>query len=176
MLAKYDYTMYATGRRSGATEQLLQADDATYGTNTIGWAYDGMNRLTNETYTSTLSGISYGTAYGYDRAGNRLSEVVTKSGGSTTISYSYNGDDQLTSEVSSLSGTTQYGYDTNGSLTTKTNLTSHTGYTFGYDLQNRLQAALVTGVSGGPITNSYLYNDSVGSGCGRSSIAPPNIT
>jgi RHS repeat-associated protein len=159
LLAKYNYTVYATGRRSGATEVLLQADDATYATNTIGWAYDGMSRLTNETYATTLTGISYATAYGYDRVGNRLSEAVAKPTVTNTVTYGYNGNDQLTNEVSTLNGSTKYLYDQNGSLTSKTNATANTGYTFTYSLQNRLQAATVTGVSGGPITTSYLYND-----------------
>jgi RHS repeat-associated protein len=159
LLAKYDYTVYATGRRSGATEVLLQADDNTYATNTIGWQYDGMYRLTNETYGTTLSGISFATAYSYDKVGNRLSELVTKPTSTNTVTCGYNPNDQLTNEVSTVNGATKYLYDANGTLTSKTNATANTGYTFNYDLRNRLQGATMTGVSGGPITTSYLYND-----------------
>ena len=84
-----------------------------------------------------------------------MTSVHTGPGGGAdeTISYAYNGDDELTSQTSSLSGTTTNSYDPNGSLTT-----SSTGgvvtATYTYDVRNKM-----VGYSSGSTTASYVYDD-----------------
>jgi RHS repeat-associated protein len=141
LLSSFDYLLHATGRRTNATEVILQSDDSSYVTNNIGWTYDGMYRLTQET-RGAITDI-----YGYDLVGNRK----TKTMGAASIQYYYNANDQLTNEVSSASGATSYGYDANGSLISKSG--SGGSYAYTYDVQNRMNSVTVDSV-----TTSYLYN------------------
>ena len=142
LLADYAYTLGDTGRRTAVTEIILEDDDTTYTTNTITWQYDGLYRLTNETFNADS------TVYEYDLVGNRLSKTV----GTETNTYAYNANDQLTNEVSNVDGTTTYAFDLNGSLTNKTvEGVSTNDYT--YNLANRLASA--TTAAG---TTSFLYD------------------
>jgi RHS repeat-associated protein len=144
LLSSYEYTLHETGRRTGATEIILQPDDNSYITNNITWQYDGMYRLTNEVRGATTDG------YTYDLAGNR--KAKTMSPGLANVQYYYNANDQLTNEVSSVTGATSYLYDANGSLTNKT-VAGGSTYNYAYNAQNQLSAVTVDGV-----TTSYVYN------------------
>ncbi len=90
----------------------------------------------------------------YDLVGNRLQSVHVGPGNGVdeTIANTYNGDDQLTKEVSTLSGETDLTYDANGSLTSQTNGSNVTIYT--YDVRNKMATATVNGVTAG-----YVYDD-----------------
>src|SRR6185437_12447963 len=68
------------------------------------------------------------------------------------ITLAYNGDDELTSQTSSLSGTTNDTYDPNGSLTTSTKGGVTTTYT--YDARNKM-----VGYSSGSVVAAYVYDD-----------------
>jgi YD repeat-containing protein len=113
-----------------------------------------LQRLTSEAYTSSASGENYSDVYTFDLANNRMSKVHTGPGGGAndTITYAYNGDDELTNQTSSLSGNTTNTYDANGSLTTSTagGVTS----TYTYDARNKM-----VGYSSGSVVAAYVYDD-----------------
>lgn len=113
---------------------------------TNSWTYDALYRLTNEVITSTGS-----ISYRYDDVGNRTNRASSVSGISN-VAYTNNANDQLLSETNGATIIT-YQYDGNGSLTSKTNITAHTGYIYSYDARNRLN-----GVTVGGITTRYVYN------------------
>ncbi len=120
---------------------------------------DAMYRLTNEVLDTTLACGGYHASYRYDKAGNRTSLVTVKDSGSTTITYSYNANDQLLEEVRTGGGagpaTTVYGYDANGSLTNKVIGATGDEYRYNYNLQNRLREVVLNGSA----STTYLYND-----------------
>ena len=150
-LASYTYRLDITGRRTNALE-ILRLEDDTYLTNTLSWQYDSMYRLTNEVSALSSPSGSYSTAYSYDIAGNRLKK--TRAAGTTeTTDYSYDNNDQLLQEVSSINGTSLYSYDANGSLTNKTAGASVTSYT--YNLANKLASIAANGIN----VAAYEYND-----------------
>jgi RHS repeat-associated protein len=151
VLSSFNYLLHTTGRRTNVTEVILQADDSSYLTNSIGWSYDGMYRLMQE--ARTTSGTTTTDSYGYDPVGNRTLKATTINGSpSATTTNVFNANDQLLSETNGAAITT-YQYDGNGSLTSQTNITAHTGYAYSYDARNRLST-----VSGGSATTSYVYN------------------
>ena len=153
-LSSYAYMVDATGRRTNAME-ILRQEDGTYLTNKLVWQFDQMHRLTNEVSVSASPAVgtyAYTNAYVYDQAGNRARKVRTGSA-AETITCQYNGNDQLTNEVSSLGTTNVYQYDANGSLTNKTGGGTANSYT--YDVANKLVGVY----SGGTLVASYLYND-----------------
>ena len=160
VLAQYQYTVASDGQRFGATE-IRQESGGTYSTNTITWSNDSLHRLTKEVSTSTLSALAFTNSYTYDLAGNRLSKTNVSGAVTETITYTYNTNDQLLTEASSVNGTFTNSYDVNGSVTnrssgTETNL-------FAYNLEGRLATAIVKRTeSGQPIqqTNKYFYNQS----------------
>jgi RHS repeat-associated protein len=93
------------------------------------YAYDATGRLTSATHTSASP-----ETYAYDGVGNRTSSH-------RAASYGYQAANKLVS-----AGGTNYGYDNNGNLTSKTDGAGTTGFT--WDYENRLTgAALPSGVS-----------------------------
>src|SRR5450756_1319144 len=156
-LASYNYRLNSSGRRTNAVEVLRQ-EDGTYLTNTLAWAYDGLYRLTNEVSVSKSAGgtYAYTNSFVYDLAGNRLQQVKTGTS-VTTITNSYDAHDELLREVtkvnSALTDTNSYAYDTNGSMTGRTNASGTMTYT--YNVANKLTGALSTGT----LVASYLYDD-----------------
>ena len=78
--------------------------------------------------------------YTYDAVGNRLTSL-------TVPSLSYNSSNELVSTSKS-----SYAYDYNGNLTSKTNTTGTTGFT--WDYENRLTSVTLPG-SGGTVTFKY---------------------
>jgi RHS repeat-associated protein len=163
-------------------EHVLKAD-GTYTDATITWGYDGLNRLTSETYDAAPAGagtLDYKDMYIYDPAGNRLSKThdagndgLTAADDSTTT-YWYgevdtatgtltaaSGNDRLKREVNVTHGAspvttaTTYGYDANGSLTIKTVNGTPTLYT--YNLRDRLWQVNTGGTAAPEI--EYGYDD-----------------
>jgi RHS repeat-associated protein len=95
--------------------------------------------LADEVYDAPGTANDYVHDYVYDLVGNRFSRTVD--GTVTTYSF-YNEADELEKESLNSDGsnpTIVYGYDDNGSLTSKTEGASTTNYT--YNLQNRLASA-----------------------------------
>jgi len=99
------------------------------------YTYDPIYQLTQVTHDSAVS-----ESYTYDAVGNRLSSL-------TVPSLSYNSSNELLSTSKS-----SYAYDYNGNLTSKTNTTGTTGFT--WDYENRLTSVTLPG-SGGTVTFKY---------------------
>ena len=110
--------------------------------------YDATGQLTNVLYeatnpdTTTPGGVTNQTRFRYDKAGNRISVVVSNSTGTTTTSYTTNGLNQYTAV-----GSTTPTYDNNG------NLTYDGTWTYTYDRENRLIQAAKSGT-----TVTYTYD------------------
>ncbi len=147
------YTLNVDGTRGTSAESQLQPDGSTVTTDTT-WTYDADGRLVGEAVTSNVSSDEYSDAYTYDLDNNRMQQVHTgpAGGADETITYYYNGDDELTSQTSSISGTTTNVYDANGSLTSSTIGGQTTTYT--YDVRNKM-----VGYSDGTNSAMYVYDD-----------------
>ncbi len=105
------------------------------------YSYDSMNRLTNaEVFNSSNQEVE-NWGYSYDKAGNRLKSTVFSSG--STMTYSYNGANELTKTVQG-STTVTYSYDGNGNQTGSSN-----GPSFTYNDKNQTTAIG---------SNSYTYS------------------
>jgi RHS repeat-associated protein len=155
ILASYDYSVAPNGRRTGVVEQRRE-DSGTYTNTNIVFGYDAMDRLVSETASSTAPELTHSAVYTYDLAGNRLEKRT----GADIISYAYNANDQLLEEDSDVDGVTSFGFDTNGSLTTKTKTSGETNV-FTYSLDNRLAHADISREEEGrqvAIAADYTYN------------------
>jgi len=177
LIAEYDYTVRADGKRTQEIET-----DAAGNTRQIDWVYDNLGRLTEE-----RQDVSGGTTedfiarYGFDLASNRISSerdngnaVAAAFAADESTDYVYDANDRLENEVLDKAGmandrNTVYTY--NG--TTQTGKTVRTGTIVGsgtvqeeqtmqYDVRGRLGSITVdkTGSGGSVTTTDYAYNDS----------------
>jgi len=119
------YDVDATGARTGTAES-----DASGPTRSVGYAYDGVKRLTAEVITRPGQ-ASRIAEYSYDAVGNRLKK--TDAGVATY--YLVDDNDRLQTETTS-GVTTIYSYDGNGNTTGQAKPGESTNYT--YDEANRL--------------------------------------
>jgi YD repeat-containing protein len=151
------FTLNDDGTRAASHQTQLQPDGSTITTDTT-WSNDALGRLTQEVLTNDSDASqSYTDTFLYDLVGNRLQSTHTGpgNGADETIDDTYNGDDQLTKEDSTLSGETDLAYDPNGSLTTSTPLANPSvASTYGYDVRNKMVSADVNGVA-----SAYVYDD-----------------
>lgn len=142
-------------------ETELQPGGTTTVTTDTTWTYDAQDRLTGETLTSSDTSRNYANVFHYDLNGNRTKQehAGPGTGPSETVTYTYNGDDQLTDQVAVSGGTTtttHFDYDANGSqVDTKVNGTQTATYT--YDVRNKMVGYSTTG--GGGTTAGYVYDD-----------------
>ena len=118
----------------------------------VSYSYDDLYRLTEE----NINGGERTIAYTYDQVGNRLTKTDSLEG---TTNYSYDINDRLQSKTLSQNGTvidtTTYSYDDNGNLIEQVkNGTETTTYTWNDD--DRLVG--VTTAEGNSVT--YEYDDS----------------
>jgi YD repeat-containing protein len=156
------YILNDDGTKKSVDESQVQADGSTITSHTA-WMYDPDQRLTDETYTSSVTGQGYDDKFAYDLSGNRAREDINggdSSSAGLTIRYSYNNDNQLSGEVEkNYGGSTVYAttntYDANGSLTQSVRTGSGAEIdTYIYDLRNRMVGATVAGV-----TSTDVYRD-----------------
>lgn len=118
-LARYDYTLDASGHRTSATEASGRV---------VNYAYNVLYQLTNETVSGTPSAGSVG--YAYDAVGNRLARNSSLPG-ILAGSYSYDDNDRLLSDT----------YDNNGntrSASMADPLSGTTSVSDQYDFENHL--------------------------------------
>ena len=101
----FNYTLDAVGNRKKVEE---------YNGRTVDYTYDALNRLTEEKITDAGAG-NRTIGYGYDLVGNRLSKADSLEG--STL-YSYDDNNRLAS-TSQSSLITNFTYDKNGSLKTR---------------------------------------------------------
>jgi RHS repeat-associated protein len=129
-IATYDYTYDAAGN-------VVSVSDRTpAGAFVTSYAYDALDRLTQEAYAR------YKIAYTYDAAGN-LTRRVDPLG---TLDYSYDSADQLLAR-----GGESFGYDLNGNLTSWQS--ARGASTYSYDYQNHLTG--LTRTDGAAMAFSY---------------------
>lgn len=158
-IAEYIYSLDASGRRVGVSEEILQPGGERVSA-TIAYEYDGLGRLIQE---ERVGGGSFLATYKYDLCNNRLKKQQTINGISETIDYSYDQNDKLIKETSSISGVTEYIYDSNGSVINKYN-ENQFSYQFAYDPQNRLISSTVSRKEGEQkeinvnISSTYSYD------------------
>ncbi|HEU4834353.1 MAG TPA: fibro-slime domain-containing protein [Pyrinomonadaceae bacterium] len=112
------YVRDSSGRRTKVTQ--LDGSSVVYD-------YDALSRLKTETYKDSGGAVVRQLSYTYDAVGNRL----TLNDNGSTITYSYNANDQLTSD-----GVTTYAYDTNGNTLSRT--VGSASVRFDYDGRDRL--------------------------------------
>ena len=122
MLAQYIYAPNTNGQWKTATEVQRQSD-GTYSTSQFVWSYDNLGRLTNETCSSTLTGLSYTNRYVYNLVGNRLWLTSIVGAVITAVGYTYNDNDQLITD-----GTFINWYDANGALINRSTAAETNGY------------------------------------------------
>ncbi len=131
MVTRYTYNSL---NRTGVTEtQLLP--NGTMDTRTVAYQYDNLYRLLSETISGDSQGGNGTITYTYDLTGNRMSRTSNVAGVST-VTDTYNANDELSSEVSG-GVTTSYSYDANGN-TVESVTGNQSPVTFVYDSQNRL--------------------------------------
>lgn len=138
---KYGYT----ADFSGPTSYTNQIGNATL------WAYDLMNRRTNEVYVGVsnnkftyngagdliqlMDGNGNSTTWSYDQYGRVTNKV--DAAGNLLFVYKYDADNRLTNRVSAAKGSTTYSYDAVGNLTHVTYPVSP-AISLSYDALNRL--------------------------------------
>lgn len=123
------------------------------GTSTT-YGYDLASRLTNITHTGP-SGLIEALTYTYDPAGNRLSTI--RANGTATllpnpVQAAYDAANEQIRFGNPLPASPNLTYDANGNLTSLTDATGTTTYT--WDAQNQLSA--LAGPSG--LTASFIYD------------------
>lgn len=128
------YVRDANGRRTRVTH----SDGSS-----VEYAYDAKSRLQSETYKEAGGSVVRQIGYTYDAVGNRL--TLTDSG--TTITYTYNANDQLTSD-----GVSTFAYDANGNTLSRT----LGGASISYDYDPRDRLTQVTQPDNSTLT--YVYD------------------
>ncbi|GAA2523167.1 hypothetical protein GCM10010201_21830 [Pilimelia columellifera subsp. columellifera] len=121
---------------------------------TVGYAYDKVNRVEAACYASADCKADTGTgriSYTYDEVGNRRSQTRTGNAGDDVTTYGYDDANQLNwQSVKPKTGQavrTEYGYDVRG------NQTRDGAGTATYNLDNTLASATVSGR-----TTNYAYD------------------
>jgi RHS repeat-associated protein len=122
---------YPTGSGFVVTNNKQQVVD-TVGSSTIGYTYDGLNRLTD---ANTTAGGTDHRSYGYDADGNRTSQTIN----GTNTTYTFNTADQAT--------TTGYTFDADGNETVSPALSNLT-----YNPLNQTTAVTKSGT-----TTNFAY-------------------
>lgn len=149
---------------------------------TTNYTYDNLSRLLSVLHqvgTSTIDGVSYGLDNGGNRTSNtnwlanvtsnytydqiyELTQVTQANNTTESYSYDFVGNRTGSLGVSPYNNTNSnelnstpiasYTYDNNGNLTSKTDSTGRTSYT--WDFENRLRSVMLPG-SGGTVTFKY---------------------
>jgi YD repeat-containing protein len=119
-------------------------------------SYDGLNQLT-QTQEKTSGTVKHTTTFGYDAAGNAVSEGHD----GATASYSFNVLNALTQVVNKESSsdpnpkTTSYTYNADGRIATETKANGNV-VTSSYNLDNSV-ASTVEKTSGGTLVTQHTY-------------------
>jgi RHS repeat-associated protein len=135
----FTYTLDAVGNRTQVVE---------HNGRTVDYQYDVLNRLTQEQISDAVNG-NRTFNYTYDLAGNRLTKNDSSQGLTT---YKYDANNRLTSTQLG-NEITQFTYDANGSMRSRSNGTSTITYNWANDGENRL-----VGVNDGTTSSQYIYN------------------
>ncbi|MCP3997307.1 MAG: RHS repeat protein [bacterium] len=150
VLQSYAYTLAPAGNRTRIDEQ-----DGT----SRHYTYDGLYRLTQDRVTTGSSAQVYVRDFTYDSVGNRLDQTTTGGNGSASLASTYDTRDRLLT-----AGPTNYGWDANGNLRSRTNGGSTT---YDWDIENRLTS--ITLADGTLVETTY----DVDGNRVRTAVAPP---
>ena len=140
------------GNSSGSLINLSYTYDKvgsvkTIGDNLIGntqtFGYDDLNRLTTASAPAATDAPAYSHTYAYNKLGN-----ITSFAGNT---YTY-GSAAHIHAVTAITGGQSFGYDANGNMTSRTDLTGT--YTQIFDVENRLTSVTKTGTG----TTTFAYD------------------
>ena len=123
------YTRDGLGRITEKTETIQGVTD------TYAYNYDVAGRLMDVYRNGVLS-----SHYGYDDNGNRTGGFTSVNG--ALLSTTYDDQDRLLASTTAASGTTTFTYTDNGELQTKTDATGTTTYT--YDVLGNLTAVTLS--------------------------------
>ncbi|MFN9433819.1 MAG: RHS repeat domain-containing protein [Planctomycetota bacterium] len=117
VLASYDYTYRADGKRTGLNESF---STTTARSNSYTWSYDNAGRLISEVLDSSDNSVDQTESYVYDLVGNRMRKEVNKPATAfvdQVFAYNYDANDRLTSETldngingAGIDQTTTYGW------------------------------------------------------------------
>ncbi|SMC16641.1 RHS repeat-associated core domain-containing protein [Andreprevotia lacus DSM 23236] len=136
------YQLDVDGKRLGRNDYDQQSTLGNDGklanpARSIGYQYDSLNRLTQEKVSDLRTpSRNRTTDYTYDAVGNRKTQTLTTTGGTTSKAYDYDERDRLKTITTNGTSVTTYSWDNNGNLLQKTALGSVTKY--GWDARNRL--------------------------------------
>ena len=135
-LKSFAYTLGATGNRTKVVENSGR---------TVDWTYDALYRLTNEAVSSSTTSPNYAASYSYDAVGNRQTRIITPTGVLPQLpDQDFTGDYDTNDRLLDAGN---FSYNLNGSTT------SHDGWSYTYDAENRLLTA-----ANGTNTISYVYD------------------
>jgi RHS repeat-associated protein len=135
----FEYELDGAGNRKKVTEHNGRI---------VEYDYDSVNRLTQEKITDASLG-NRTTGYIYDLVGNRQTKTDTLEG---TTNYQYDANDRLLNTTNG-NQITQFTYDNNGSMKTRSNGATTLTYDWINDGENRL-----TQVSNGTNQTQYVYD------------------
>ncbi|MBX9580312.1 MAG: putative Ig domain-containing protein [Gemmataceae bacterium] len=165
-LSDFQYTRRADGQVTQVVESVNQPTGGPAAV-TVNYTYDALNRLVMEVADAAGTADDYTISYTLDLVGNRTTKATTKGGVTDEVRATFDARDRLLTEETwrgaSRLGKIVYGYDANGSLTTRTGYgpdgTTPTGETatYSWDLRGRLAGASVTPAGGPAATTAYKY-------------------
>ncbi|MEH2058171.1 MAG: RHS repeat-associated core domain-containing protein [Nostoc sp.] len=145
IISSYSYTLDAVGNRKKVVENTGR---------TVEYTYDNLDRLTQEQITDSTNG-NRTIDYTFDLVGNRLSRTDSAEGLTT---YVYDGNNRLTSS-SLVNKVTQFTYDSNGSMKSRSDGTQTVTYDWINDGENRL-VGVTTINANGTSHQQYIYDAS----------------
>jgi RHS repeat-associated protein len=181
VLSTFTYTRRADGQIVQAAEKVSQPGGGKFET-TATFTYDALNRLTEEAVTTDDPAGGYTTGYKLDLVGNRVGKVVTPQffGPVVETKSVFDDRDRLTAEEvwedGLFQGTITYGYDANGSLTSRTGYQGDSA-TYTTDIRGRLTDATVNDGKGKVTVAEYNYTpDGIRSAVTESVNGGPAVT
>jgi hypothetical protein len=180
VLASYDYTVRADGKRTDLdethwldanTDGIRQASEVK--ATAYDWQYDAAVRPTDEAITHFDSSISQSEKFTYDLTGNRTKlerDHDGVAGIDEAITYNYDVNDRLITELfddkttANADTTTTYGYNhtQQTSKTISANSATSAVQLFSYNLQGRMSTVINDGYTNGTLSSrertTYQYN------------------
>ncbi|MBB2923822.1 DUF6531 domain-containing protein [Cellulomonas cellasea] len=162
VVSSHELDLDAAGNPTRITAARTTTPGGTQVTEATSYSYDKAHRLTSACYGAQSCAPGAAAAerfdYSYDLVGNRRSQKVTTATGSASTAYTYDAGDQLTREVTSVTGqvtgladvrpgTREYAYDAEG------NQTRAGDERYTYNLDRSLASATVGGRS-----TQYAYD------------------
>ncbi|HEY2584847.1 MAG TPA: hypothetical protein VGI81_03660, partial [Tepidisphaeraceae bacterium] len=174
------YDLYNNGLRQHLTDTRYNADGTLFSQTKTTWLYDSDGRLTSESLTILDDGsgettnanghapAAYTDVFQFDLDGNRAEEDISGSQ-NATITYTYNGNNELLTDTRTGDGAYQIlyghydannvfqpGYDAAGNLTEQHRFVNGTDVeddSYTWDLRGRMATATVGGVQ-----TAYTYD------------------